>query len=101
MKTVKDTKAIVKEEDSSKDLMDWLLSEVAIKNKRELVKNVAKAFDEGIIVVMERRKPKGVFINLDRNKARKLPPEVRAFLSTVLNTAGCKLMRESENDSIL
>jgi hypothetical protein len=101
MKTAGGSKVVVREGNRAEGLMEWLLSEVAIKNKRELVKNVAKAFDEGVIVVMERKKPKGVFINLDKNKVRNLPPEVRAFLSTVLNVAGCKLIKGADNDSIL
>ena len=101
MKMAEGTKVVVRKGNKAEGLMEWLLSEVAIKNKRELVKNVAKAFDEGVIVVMERKKPKGIFINLDRNKVKNLPPEVRTFLSTVLNAAGCKLMMEVNNDSIL
>jgi predicted Ser/Thr protein kinase len=78
-------------------LMEWLEDTVAIKNKREIVREVAKAFEDNIILVTERKKPLGVFIKFNEENKEKLPPEVRFFLSAVLNAAGCKLLKQATN----
>ncbi|WP_457569180.1 hypothetical protein [Desulfurobacterium sp.] len=78
-------------------LMMWLEDVVAIKNKREIAREVANAFNDKVILVMERKKPLGVFIKFDDDSNRELLPDVRVFLSAVLNAAGCKLLKEAKN----
>jgi len=71
-------------------LEKWLKENTVEKGKREIVKNPSKAFEESVIVVTDRRQPKGVFINL--KDANKLPPEVQAFLFMALNVLKCKYL---------
>jgi hypothetical protein len=70
------------------ELERWIKENVVEKGKREIVKNPSQAFRESVIVITDRRKPEGVFINL--KDASKLPPEIQAFLFMVLNALGCK-----------
>ncbi|ADU97736.1 hypothetical protein Theam_1780 (plasmid) [Thermovibrio ammonificans HB-1] len=74
----------------------WLEDVVAIKNKREIVREPAEAFNNPIILIMERKKPIGVFIRLDSDEnIKNLSETVKLFLSDVLNAAGCKLLRQA------
>ncbi len=75
-------------------IMEWLEDVVAIKNKREIVRGIADAFNEKVILITERQKPLGVFIKFDESN-KNLPDDVRLFLSAVLNAAGCKILKES------
>jgi len=88
-------KEIVEQErfsfENLEELWKWLEENVVEKGKREIVRSPSNAFKEGIIVVTDRNKPKGVFINL--KEAKKLPPEIQAFLFMTLNVAGCKYLR--------
>jgi len=79
------------------ELEKWLEEVVAIRNKKELVRELSKAFEEPVILFMERKKPLGVFIKFDKESLEKLPKEVRIFLSDVLNAAGCKLLKQAAN----
>ena len=72
------------------ELEKWMKENVVEKGKREIVKNPSKAFKESVIVVTDRKKPEGVFINL--KDANKLPPEIQAFLFMTLNALGCKYL---------
>jgi hypothetical protein len=98
--TVKSTeKPVIKTEStgSREDLlriMEWLEDVIAIKNKREIVRGIADAFNEEVILITERQKPLGVFIKFDESN-KNLPDDVRVFLSAVLNAAGCKILKES------
>jgi hypothetical protein len=72
------------------ELEKWMRENVVEKGKREIVKNPSKAFKESVIIVTDRKKPEGVFINL--KNANKLPPEIQAFLFMALNAVGCKYL---------
>ncbi len=74
-------------------LLEWVLNETVVKGKREIVRNPKEAFEDRIVLVMDRKTPKGVFISFDA--AAELPAELRAFLSMVLNAGGCKLLSNS------
>jgi len=73
------------------ELWEWMEKNVVEKGKREIIRNPSVAFEEKVIVVTDRNKPKGVFISL--KDAKKLPPEIQAFLFMALNIAGCKYFR--------
>ena len=73
-------------------LEKWLRERVVERGKREIVKNPSKAFEDSVVVITERKEPKGVFINL--KDASKLPPEIQAFLFMALNALGCKYVVE-------
>ena len=76
-------------------LESWLEEVIAIKGKREIVSGLSKAFNEPVVLLMDRKKPLGVFIKLDKESLKELPEEVRLFLSKALNAAGCKLLKQS------
>jgi hypothetical protein len=59
---------------SENRLESWLEEVIAIKSKREIVNGLSKAFNEPVVLLMDRKKPLGVFIKLDkvRNFQRRL-----------------------------
>jgi hypothetical protein len=77
--------------ESIEELKNWIKENVVEKEKRDIINDPSNAFNEDVIVITDKNKPEGVFINL--KNAKVLPPEIQAFLFITLNALGCKYLK--------
>ncbi len=74
------------------ELYEWIMENTIEMEKKEIAENPSEAFKEGLIVITDGNKPEGLFINFEI--AKKLPPEIQAFLFVVINATGCKYLND-------
>ena len=79
---------VAKVRNSPEEMYEFIKEKVVEAGKREIVRKGSEVFSKDLVVVTDRNKVSGFYVNLKTVKF--LPPEVQAFFFLMMDALGCR-----------
>lgn len=79
---------VVKVRNSPEEMYEFIKEKVVAAGKRDIVRKGSEVFSKDLVVVTDRNKVSGFYVNLKTVKF--LPPEVQAFFFLMMDALGCR-----------
>lgn len=79
---------VAKVRNSPEEMYEFIKEKVVEAGKRDIVRKGSEVFSRDLVVVTDRNKVSGFYVNLKTVKF--LPPEVQAFFFLMMDALGCK-----------
>jgi len=81
---------VVRVRNSPQELYQFIKERVSEAGKRDVARKPSEVFSRDMVVITDRGKVEGFFVNLKTVKY--LPPEVQAFFFAMMDALGCKFL---------
>lgn len=81
---------IAKVRNSPTEMYKFIKEKVASAGKRDITRKASEVLNKDLVVVTDRNKVEGFYVNLKAVKF--LPPEVQAFFFQMMDALGCKYL---------
>jgi hypothetical protein len=75
---------------SPEEMYEFIKERVVEAGKRDIVRKGSEVFSKDLVVVTDRNKVSGFYVNLETVKF--LPPEVQAFFFLMMDALGCEYL---------
>ena len=79
---------VAKVRNSPEEMYEFIKEKVVAAGKRDIVRKGSEVFSKDLVVVKDRNKVSGFYVNLKTVKF--LPPEVQAFFFLMMDALGCR-----------